>query len=303
VRFGLVGYRDRGDEYVTRLFDLTDDIDAVFRNLQSFRADGGGDDEESVNQALLEAVRKMSWSGDAKVLKIIFLVGDYPPHMDYAGEVRYPETCGEAVKKGLIVNTVQCGGVPATTEVWKRIARLSEGSYVALEQSGNMTVVSTPFDDEIARTSGELGKTLIAYGDVERRAEVRSKTAKAAEAPSAVAADRAVFNLKSGGKAIQGRGDLLSDVDEGLVSMSSLKRDELPPEMRGMSPAERSAYMARQREARKVLNAKLESLATQRQAYVDKEIKRLSAEGGGDAFDVKINEIIAEQAAKNARTR
>ena len=42
VRIGLVSYRDRGDEYVTRRFDLTEDIDAVFGNLQSFRADGGG---------------------------------------------------------------------------------------------------------------------------------------------------------------------------------------------------------------------------------------------------------------------
>ncbi len=64
VRIGLVSYRDRGDEYVTRLTDLTDDIDAVFATLQSFRADGGGDTPESVNQALHEAVTRMSWSKD-----------------------------------------------------------------------------------------------------------------------------------------------------------------------------------------------------------------------------------------------
>ncbi len=303
VRFGLVGYRDLGDEYVTKRFDLTDDIDAVFKNLQSFAADGGGDDEESVNQALREAVRLMSWTGDNKILKIVFLVGDYPPHMNYAGDVKYPEVCKEAMKKGLIINTVQCGDVSTTTTVWREIARLSEGSYVALEQSGNMTVVSTPFDDEIAKTSAELGKTLIAYGDMERQAEARSKTAKAAEAPAAVAADRAMFNLMSGGKAIQGKGDLVSDIEQGTVSMSSLKKNELPPEMQGMSPAEQTAYVTRQRETRKTLNVKLESLASQRQVYVDKELKRLSAEGKGDAFDVKVNEIIAEQAAKNTRER
>src|SRR5512137_2135587 len=52
VRIGLVSYRDRGDDYVTKRFDLTDDIDMVFRNLQSFQAGGGGDAPESVNQAL-----------------------------------------------------------------------------------------------------------------------------------------------------------------------------------------------------------------------------------------------------------
>jgi hypothetical protein len=29
IRFGLVGYRDRGDEYVTRVYGLTQDLDEV----------------------------------------------------------------------------------------------------------------------------------------------------------------------------------------------------------------------------------------------------------------------------------
>src|SRR5256885_951377 len=42
VRFALVPYRDRGDEYVTKVFDLTDDLDKVFADLQSFHAAGAG---------------------------------------------------------------------------------------------------------------------------------------------------------------------------------------------------------------------------------------------------------------------
>src|SRR5205823_11065723 len=38
VKIALIGYRDRGDQYVTKLFDLTDDIDAVFKNLTAFEA-------------------------------------------------------------------------------------------------------------------------------------------------------------------------------------------------------------------------------------------------------------------------
>ena len=94
------------------------------QELQSFTADGGGDDPESVNQALHDAVTGLSWSADRTVLKIIFLVGDYPPHMDYPDDVKYPESCRLAVKKDLIINTVQCGDVPETTPVWQDIARL-----------------------------------------------------------------------------------------------------------------------------------------------------------------------------------
>src|SRR3954447_9484529 len=52
IKIALVGYRDRGDQYITKVFDLTDDIDTVFKNLMAFKAEGGGDGPESVNQAL-----------------------------------------------------------------------------------------------------------------------------------------------------------------------------------------------------------------------------------------------------------
>src|SRR5882762_3199259 len=79
LRVGLVAYRDRGDAYVTKVFDLTDDLDAVYTNLMAFKAEGGGDFPESVNQALHDSVHKIKWSNDKKTLKIIFLVGDAPP--------------------------------------------------------------------------------------------------------------------------------------------------------------------------------------------------------------------------------
>src|SRR5881398_2036209 len=136
LKLGLIGYRDRGDEYVTRTFNLTEDIDAIYAHLREFKADGGGDTPESVNEALDEAIHKMSWSADKKVLKIVFLVGDAPPHMDYPNSAKYPDLCREAAKKDLIINTVQCGDMAETRPIWQEIARLSEGSYVAIAQSG-----------------------------------------------------------------------------------------------------------------------------------------------------------------------
>src|SRR5258706_9020955 len=62
LRLGLIGYRDRGDEYVVKSFDLTNDIDAVYGHLRAFVAAGGGDTPESVNEAVNEAVTKMDWS-------------------------------------------------------------------------------------------------------------------------------------------------------------------------------------------------------------------------------------------------
>src|SRR5438094_962768 len=198
LKLGLIGYRDRGDEYVVKSFQLTDDIDSIYGHLSDFKAEGGGDEPESVNEALAEAIEKMPWSQDRKVLKIIFLVGDAPPHLDYADGPKYPELCRIAAKKDLIINTVQCGNIAETTPIWKEIAKLSEGSYAAIVQSGGVAVIATPMDDELARLNKKIGATLIPYGDAALQREVAAKQAFVESAPASAAADRLSYNAKTG---------------------------------------------------------------------------------------------------------
>src|SRR5947209_11849351 len=40
LKIGLVAYRDRGDAYVTQVFDLSDDLDAIHGHLKGFQAQG-----------------------------------------------------------------------------------------------------------------------------------------------------------------------------------------------------------------------------------------------------------------------
>ena len=301
VRIGLVSYRDRGDDYITKRFDLTDDIDTVFKNLQSLQAQGGGDMPESVNQALNEAVEKMGWSSDKQATKIIFLVGDCPPHMDYKDDIKYPVTCQAAAKANIIINTVQCGNYADTTPIWQEIARLAEGSYVALAQTGGMAAMTTPHDAEIAKLSAAIGDTSIAYGSVAQQNSVRAKNAAAAEAAPTVAASRAAYNSGTGGKAIQGRGELLADMTDGTVDLKKLKEDELPPEMRKMSAAERKEYIEKQQAKRDALNQQLADLVRKRTDFIGQERNRLAKEGKGDAFDLKVEETVREQIKRNTR--
>src|SRR3989442_15753505 len=66
LHVGLVAYRDLGDEYVTKDFALTGDMDSVFTELSSYRAAGGGDTPEDVDAALYDAVHRMQWRDGAK---------------------------------------------------------------------------------------------------------------------------------------------------------------------------------------------------------------------------------------------
>lgn len=84
VKVGLVAYRDRGDDYVTKVTPLSSNLDEVYSQLMSFRAEGGGDTPEDVRTAMLHALEKVGWSQPGKhSSQIMFLVGDAPPHDDY----------------------------------------------------------------------------------------------------------------------------------------------------------------------------------------------------------------------------
>jgi hypothetical protein len=297
IRLGLVAYRDRRDEYVTRTFDLTNDIDAIYGHLRSFQAAGGGDEPESVNEALQDAVRKMSWSQDRKVLKIIFLVGDAPPHMDYVDGPKYPEVCQEAVKRDLIINTVQCGNIERTTPFWTEIAQLSEGSYAAIAQSGNMVAIATPMDIELADLNRKLGKTLVAYGAEPARRAVAAKQLAAETAPASVAADRLAFNARAG-VAVQGEGELLGGLSSGKVKLESLDKDQLPAELQKLDANELKAAIGKKQTERTELQARIQELTRERDNYIASEHKRQAKLGKGDSFDEKVAASIRAQAAR-----
>ena len=297
LKLGLIGYRDRGDEYVVKSFSLTDDIDAIYGHLREFQAGGGGDAPESVNEALAEAIHKMPWSSDSKVLKIIFLVGDAPPHMDYPNGPKYPDLCREAAKKDLIINTIQCGEMAETKPIWQEIAKLSEGSYVGISQSGNVAVISTPMDKELSRLNERIGATLIPYGDSKLQAEVHAKYAVAASAPVSAMADRLTYNSKTG-KAVQGRGELVDALNDKTVKLDEIDQKQLPAELQKLDRSELQKRIAKARDERADLQKQIVEVSKKREAYIQSENKRLAAEGKGDAFDQKVTETLHAQAAK-----
>ena len=297
LKLGLIGYRDRGDDYVVKSFSLTDDIDAIYGHLREFQAGGGGDAPESVNEALAEAIHKMPWSSDSKVLKIIFLVGDAPPHMDYPNGPKYPDLCREAAKKDLIINTIQCGEMAETKPIWQEIAKLSEGSYVGISQSGNVAVISTPMDKELSRLNERIGTTLIPYGDSKLQAEVHAKYAMAASAPVAAMADRLSYNSKTG-KAVQGRGELVDALNDKTLKLDEIDQKQLPTELQKLDRSELQKRIAKTRDERADLQKQIVEVSKKREAFIQSENKRLAAEGKGDAFDQKVTETLHAQAAK-----
>jgi hypothetical protein len=242
IRIGLVAYRDRGDQYVTRLVDLSEDLDSVYATLMDFEAGGGGDTPESVNKALYDAVHNMSWSEGEQAYQVVFLVGDAPPHMDY-NEVRYPEIVASAIEKGIVINTIQCGDIPTTVAPWTQIASLAQGSFFQVEQAGGAVAYSSPFDDKIAELSAKLDDTRLYYGTEEEKERMLQKVAATdkLEALASVEsrARRGVFNAAVGGTAnLLGDNELVDAVASGEVELDELEPEALPEALKPMASKE-----------------------------------------------------------------
>jgi hypothetical protein len=147
VRFGMVIYRDRGDEYITRVTDFTPDVHAFQEALRRVNAAGGDDYPESLNEALHDAVARPEWRVEDTV-SLIFLVADAPPHLDYANDYDYAQEMVEAARLGIKIHPIASSGLDDQGEyVYRQIAQYTGGHFIFL------TYEETP------QESGEPGTT------------------------------------------------------------------------------------------------------------------------------------------------
>ncbi len=300
IRMGLVAFRDRGDAYITRTYDLSNDLDSMYASLMDFRAQGGGDGPESVNQALYDAVHDISWSDDSNVYKTIFLVGDAPPHMDYHNDVKYPVTLQAAAGKGIIVNAIQSGQHQHTRPAWQQIAALGQGEYFQVENSGNAVAVATPFDEELSALAAELEDTRLYFGDAETRKVQKAKLDANArlrkELSSEALARRDTFNATASGKAnLLGESELVDAITSGRVELDEIAEENLPSSLQALAPAEQKVVIGEQAKRREALQQEIRELSESRSTYIK---QKLEAEGGADdSLDEKIYRAVKDQAA------
>jgi Mg-chelatase subunit ChlD len=298
IKMGLVAYRDRGDAYVTQTIALSSDLDSMYAKLMDFQADGGGDGPESVNQALHDAVNKITWSQNPNTYKVIFLVGDAPPHMDYQDDVKYPVTLALAKQKGIIVNAIQCGQDNSAIADWQQVASLGQGSYFQVGQSGNAVAIATPYDKKMAELSNKLDKTRLFYGNDEEKAKQASKVAATdklhKEASTESQARRATFNTSKSGKSnFLGENELVDAVASGRVKFSNLPKKSLPESLQVMSSAAQEEFVGKTKKERNELESEIKQLAEKRNDYLRQKVV---AEGGKkDSLDAKLFGAIRDQ--------
>jgi hypothetical protein len=292
LRIGLVAYGS-SDKW-TRTFDLSDDLDKVYENLMTFKVEADGN--EWVGWAIHHATTTMSWTKDAGALKVIFVLGNEtarqgPPEFDYS------VTAPAAIKQDIVVNAIYCGSAGGE-ETWAEFARLAEGEYAAIDISGGVVAIAAPQDKEMVALNEKLNGTYIAYGKRGKEAkenQVRQDANATQAGGSRVLAERAA--CKSDGLYRNESWDLVDACKQKEFKLENLKDEELPENMRKMSPAERKAFVASNAAEREKISAQIQELAKARQTFIDAEIKKQNLNASG-AFDQVIQKTIRAQAEK-----
>jgi hypothetical protein len=290
VRIGLVAYRDRGDEYVTKVVDLTGDLDTIYARLTELQANGGGDTPEHVLKGLHDAVDDVTWSSDPQAVKLVYLVGDAPPHYDYNDGITLDGVLSDAKQKGIRISAIRCGNASDTLVAWTTIAQRSDGEVATIDQNSGVVAVATPYDAELARLNGELAKTEVHWGSHEEQARAAKVLIDNVTAAPAAQADRAGFysaHAKAGGGAT--KNDLAADP----TALARVSEGDLPDELRNLSGGEREQFVAKKRAERDAVLAQIRTASDKREAY----LKTSAPKPAATALDTKVYDSLRKAGA------
>jgi uncharacterized protein YegL len=131
IRYGLVLYRDKDDEYITREVAFTSNLEKFKQELSTVVAKGGGDKPEDLQTALKVAIKDLKWNPDA--LKVGFIITDAGPHLDYKQEYTYVNAVKDATTAGIKLFSVGAGGLDINGEyVLRQISQYTDAKYIYL---------------------------------------------------------------------------------------------------------------------------------------------------------------------------
>ena len=290
-QYGNDGLEQQGG-YVQMILGLTDDLDAVSQKLFALQTNGGS---EFCGTAIQHAATNLNWSNNPHDLKMIVIAGNEPFTQ---GSVNYQESVPAAVKKGIIVNTIFCGGrEEGVTTNWEDGAKLGEGAFSNIDQSAPIPSIEAPQDAELARLSSLINTTYLAFGrDGEARQRMQTANdAAASTAAPAVAAERAA--TKASDLYQNSRWDLVDASKDGTIKLEEMKDEDLPEEMRKMTKEERVAFVKAKAEERAKIQEQIATLANARDAYIAEKRKELSA-AEAPTFGEALLKAIRDQGTK-----
>jgi hypothetical protein len=136
IRIGIIAhgdYCDAGSTYVTKIFNISGDVDAICDFVQNVEPTGGGDAPECYELVLHES-QSLSWSKSAT--KSLVLIGDDIPHPPAHNpkKLNWRKELDKLAEAEITVYGVQALNRPHATLFYQELAEKSGGFHINLDQ-------------------------------------------------------------------------------------------------------------------------------------------------------------------------
>ncbi len=297
VEVALYEYGNSGlsvaNQYIRLVEPMGRDLDELSRELFSLKTNGG---EEYCGAVIQRALSDLNWDLSRNTYKAIFIAGNEPFTQ---GSVDARQACKDALAKGVVVNTIHCGSREEGMQgSWHDGAAIAEGKFLVIDQDRKIASIPAPQDKEISDLGIELNKTYIGYGRKREEAKMKQAAADTDAASETAAAAPVERAISKASKNYDNRGwDLVDAVRENEIDLSKIPAEELPENMRGMKPEERTAFVEEATKQRAAIQKKIADLSVARDGFIAKE-RAKQATAGEKTLDEAMVETTREQAAR-----
>ncbi len=276
--------------YVRRVMPFTDDLDELSARLFELDTNGGS---EYCGEVVRRSLEELDWSGRDSDLKIAYVAGNEPFNQ---GAFDFREAGRRAVRNGVVVNTIFCGGrEEGIATMWAEGARVTGGAYMNIDGDYEYGYVPCPQDDRLSELNSRLNDTYIAFG---ARGAARKDLQKEQDS-LAEGLNKAGFyeraKVKSSANYSNSAWDLVDATSSGAMPLASVKETDLPDELRAMPKEAREAFVAGKLAERKKIQSEIAALSAEREAYLAANKAAAPAE---EALDTAILAPLGEVARK-----
>jgi hypothetical protein len=274
--YGNDGLRE-ADNFIRLVAPLTTDLDLISEKLFALSTNGGS---EYCGAVIKKAANDLNWSANDKDIHLIYIAGNEPFTQ---GNINFNEAISEALGKKITVNTIHCGDRSEGIEgQWKAGADKGNGRFFNIDHNVRIHYIVTPYDVRIDECNILLNKTYISYGA--RGESSKMNQAEQDNNAASISSSNKVERIVSkSGKAYKNTAwDLVDLVTEDEAALQTIKQSDLPKELQGKSTAELKTYVNQKKQERAAIQQEIETLAKQRQAYINAESKKSNAATGDD---------------------
>lgn len=289
--YGNDGIRD--ENYIRQVTPLTQDLDLVSEKLFALRTNGGN---EYCGAVIREASANLNWDSNEKSMKLIYIAGNEAFDQ---GKINYKDVVSKAKGKNIYTNTIFCGSREEGIQTfWQNGASLGGGKYFNIDSDKKVMYIETPYDIRISECNAQLNTTYIYYGNHGSEYRLKQITQdKNAEMQSASnLVERTIAKSKKNAYKNE-HWDLIDRAEKDADFITTVKEEELPAELRGISKEEIQKTITLKSAARKKIQKEIEELSKKRQEYIDNEMKRrgnFESDDLGKAIEKSILELAKE---------